>query len=798
MNQADIGATCGRSLGRAIAVTIVSLSFVPFAAWSLEKIQTLAGTQPLEWPDNLSVRIVTEAHSYLDRKLCESVAAREKLWNRDFSSKEAYEESVAPNREHFKKCIGVVDTRLPVVMERFGDELNPALVAETDRYRVFQVRWPVVENVWGEGLLLEPKQRAVAHVVAIPDADQTPEQVVGLAAGVEPASQFARRLAENGCEVVVPVLINRACDFSGNPAIRMTNQPHREWIYRQAYEMGRHVIGYEVQKVLAVVDWFQQAAGTDARIGVAGYAEGGLVAFYAAALDRRIGACLVSGYFDSRQRVWTEPIYRNVWNLLREFGDAEIATLIAPRSLVIEYSTVPTIPGPPQVAGRVGAAPGKLATPTLESVRGELTRAAELDKAGFGSRRLVAGIGEPVGPGSTAALKALIEPWQPSCEMGLSANAPRDGRKAFDPQARQKRQVEQLVGHVQLLQRRSEWVRERWFLAKTDRKSAESFAQGARKYREIFRNELIGSFDDPLLPAEARTRRIYDKPTWTGYEVVLDVWPELHAWGILCLPKDIKPGEKRPVVVCQHGLNGVPRDVVEKDIPPAAAYKAFAATLAERGFITFAPFNLYRHEEDYARLNLDRDFSRLLQRKANPLRASLFSIIVRQHEQILNWLGNLPCVDKSRVGFYGLSYGGVSALRLPALLEGYALSICSGNFNDWPRKTVSVEFPASYMFTHEWEIFDFDLGHTFGHAEMSYLIFPRPFMVERGHDDGVGLDSWVASEYAKVRYLYDTLGLGDRTEIEYFAAQHEIHGVGTFQFLHKHLNWPNTATEKAR
>ena len=150
----------------------------------------------------------------------------------------------------------------------------------------------------------------------------------------------------------------------------------------------------------------------------------------------------------------------------------------------------------------------------------------------------------------------------------------------------------------------------------------------------------------------------------------------------------------------------------------------------------------------------------MLRRKAAPLRASLFSIIAPQHQQILNWLASLPFVDKSRIGFYGLSYGGVSAMRLPALLEGYALSICSANFNDWIRKNVSIEFPASYMFTDEWEMCDFDLGHTFNYAEMAYLIFPRPFMVERGHHDGVAPGSWVEYEYAKIRYLYDTLGLG--------------------------------------
>ena len=58
------------------------------------------------------------------------------------------------------------------------------------------------------------------------------------------------------------------------------------------------------------------------------------------------------------------------------------------------------------------------------------------------------------------------------------------------------------------------------------------------------------------------------------------------------------------------------------------------------------------------------------------------------------------------------------------------------------------------MWTGEYEMFEFDLGNTFNYAEMAALIAPRPFMVERGHDDGVGIDEMVAYEYAKIRYLY--------------------------------------------
>ena len=36
----------------------------------------------------------------------------------------------------------------------------------------------------------------------------------------------------------------------------------------------------------------------------------------------------------------------------------------------------------------------------------------------------------------------------------------------------------------------------------------------------------------------------------------------------------------------------------------------------------------------------------------------------------------------------------------------------------------------------------------------------------------------------------DNLGLSDRTAIEFYNGGHTIHGRGTFDFLHRHLNWP--------
>ncbi|MGB9625802.1 MAG: hypothetical protein ACPMAQ_13175, partial [Phycisphaerae bacterium] len=392
----------------------------------------LAGTKLLTGTGDLAMDMVAGIDRFFTRELAASPERREHHWHRDYASPEAYGRSIEANRARFAKIIGAVDPRVPrVEMHLVATTTRPARIADREGYTVEAVRWPVLDGVDAEGLLLQPRGKPIARIVALPDADWTPEMLAGIEPGIDTAGQFARRLAENGCQVLIPALIDRRDTWSGNPKIRMTNQPHREFIYRMAFEMGRHIIGYEVQKALAAVDWFSSLPGPAAvapatsdlksevraggaplqggvrsdsaggrspggetarvPIGIIGYGEGGLIAFYAGALDTRIDAVCVSGYFQSRQGVWAEPIYRNVWALLDEFGDAEIASLIAPRSLIIEASRGPRVDGPPPAReGRTGAAPGRLIPPSPASVQMEYDRARTFyDKLGVGAKLML-------------------------------------------------------------------------------------------------------------------------------------------------------------------------------------------------------------------------------------------------------------------------------------------------------------------------------------------------------------------------------------------------------------------------
>ena len=730
--------------------------FALFAVVSAAHAQVLPGTKPLEPNPDFSATMVAGVDKFLLRETASARAARASQWPGD----------AAAHREHLKTIIGAIDARVPVLaLELVGDSKQPALLAETDKARIVRVRWPVLDGVHGEGILIQPKGKPVARVIYIPDADTEPEKLADDA-----------MLAYSGCEIVIPALISRASDFSGNERLgAQTNCPHREWIYRQSFILGRHIIGYEVHKILALMDYFD--AQTDKLpVLVAGLGEGGLIALYSGALDLQISSVYVWGYFAPREDLWQEPIYRNVFGLLREFGDAEIASLIAPRPLVVQHLGFPSIGGPPKAkqGQREIAAPGKIVKPPFEAAKAEVERAKRIVP---GDWLMLAteehGLKKVVGhllPKDVA--DQIVKGIEPIVPNKNEQRAPVDA-------SRQKRLLREMETFTQRLLSSTETERNTEFWKKLPLPSVADFEKHTAGERDRFWNDIIGRFPDPNVPMNAKSRFVRETDKVAIYEVALDVWQDVFAWGWLCLPKNQKPGEKRPVVVCQHGLEGIPEDAVTDDPANRAVqyYHAFAQRLAEQGFVTFAPHNLYR----------GKDAFRTLQRKANPLGKTLYSVINGQHQRILEWLAAQPFVQPHKIAFYGLSYGGKSAMRTPSLLPGYCLSICSGDFNEWVRKCASTDMPMSYVFTPEYEIWEWNLGRTFNYAEMAALIAPRPFMVERGHNDGVGIDEWVNYEFAKVRRLYNKLGIGDRTEIEHFDGPHTIHGVGTFEFLKKWL-----------
>jgi hypothetical protein len=770
----------------------------------------LPDTAPLTLEEPLDVVMVRGISRFAERELAATIDSPVAIGtNLDDSHDAANKDTWRTHwRSRLRHLTGAVDERVPPLLTVVSAPAD--VVADTGRESrpsAQAVRWDVLEGVTAEGLLLLPAGEVTGYAVAVPDASWTPEMFCGLAEGVPAESQLPRRLVERGVVVLVPMLISRDDEFSGHPDIRYTNIPHREFVYRMAFELGRHIIGYEVQKVLAGVDVLQEMAGgeqANVAVGLCGVGDGGQLAMYAAAIGEPRGPTLTCGYFSQRHKVWQEPIDRNIWKQLQGLSDAHVACLAATNGLmIVEASAAPPFAGPkPARDGRPDfAAPGTVATPPIESVRAEFARTRPFaDPDALVLFESAGGTGPAGGSEAFDRFLAALRDDSVGAASGgdHSLTPPAAG---IDQQQRQRRQLYELVRFTQMLLHRSDKVRDMvWKDA--DRSSPQAWQKSTLPLRARIHEEMIGVLDVPDgVPPAPRTRKVIDEPTHVGYEVTLDVIPGADegdagviAGGILLLPRDLKEGERRPVVVCQHGLEGTPMDTITIDESTRAfgAYKGFATQLVQRGFIVYAPQNPYRGEHDF----------RVIQRKSNPLGRSLFSYIIEQHRVTLKWLASLPWVDAERIGFYGLSYGGKTAVRVPPLVPpgegdnprpGYCLSICSADFNEWIRKNVSSEDRYSYVFTKEYEMFEWNMGHLAGYGDLASLMIPRPFMVERGHDDGVAPDEWVAWEYAKVRRRYNKLGIGERTEIEFFDGPHTINGVKTFEFLHRHLHWPAAA-----
>ncbi len=62
------------------------------------------------------------------------------------------------------------------------------------------------------------------------------------------------------------------------------------------------------------------------------------------------------------------------------------------------------------------------------------------------------------------------------------------------------------------------------YWSQLDTTTPEKFQQTIEPYRDYFREEVIGQWKIDRMPANPRTRLVYDQPKWKGYEVVLDVF----------------------------------------------------------------------------------------------------------------------------------------------------------------------------------------------------------------------------------------------------------------------------------
>src|SRR5262245_21284479 len=115
-----------RRLARILAACFVIASGL--AAHGAENGPPLPGTKQLTLEGDIASQLVEGADKFHLRELEKSVAQRARHWKRDFSSGQAYADSLAPNRKRLAHILGLRDERRTFEAPEVVAETNQPLV----------------------------------------------------------------------------------------------------------------------------------------------------------------------------------------------------------------------------------------------------------------------------------------------------------------------------------------------------------------------------------------------------------------------------------------------------------------------------------------------------------------------------------------------------------------------------------------------------------------------------------------------------------------------------------------------
>ena len=234
-------------------------------------------------------------------------------------------------------------------------DLNPQLIESVDKGDYIREKWLL--QTWVGALmpvyLLLPKDapRPLPVVLAFHGHGYGVKDIVGLwEDGVERDTpdgyhqDFGIALCQRGFAVACPEIScfgERISDFSHlNTKIGQEIPSTCEHTAKLAFHLGGSVVGLRVHDANRLVAYLETRDDLDVeRMGAMGISGGGMQTFFSTALDERIKACVISGYYS--------PFKDSIFSMqhcacnfvpgLAQFGEIyDLVGLIAPRPMLVE------------------------------------------------------------------------------------------------------------------------------------------------------------------------------------------------------------------------------------------------------------------------------------------------------------------------------------------------------------------------------------------------------------------------------------------------------------------------------
>jgi len=176
--------------------------------------------------------------------------------------------------------------------------------------------------------------RGVDDIVGIDDKGQPRTDKAGY------QHDFALQCVEHGMAAVAIEQLAFGCRRDERARARSLGNSSCQPSAGAAFLMGETMIAWRVYDVMRTIDWIETRPEIDARrVGCMGISGGGTITTFAAALEPRIRAALISGYLNTfRDSIFSigHCIDNYVPGILEWCEMYDVAALIAPRPLFVE------------------------------------------------------------------------------------------------------------------------------------------------------------------------------------------------------------------------------------------------------------------------------------------------------------------------------------------------------------------------------------------------------------------------------------------------------------------------------
>lgn len=317
-------------------------------------------------------KLFKDFERYLISKIKSNYDQRDKLWQRDYSSKIAYEKSVEINRKHFLDSLGGWE------WDRKPLDSKIELIKDFEKYTLNRVTYTLFEDVKSDALLLIPKSKKPHPALLVQvGVNGAPETICGFTKGSRAGAYHAigSRLAEHGYVVIAPRMITGFApgstkengvphfldetqkkiihdlftNYGNSTAKSFAPQSHAiVYMNRLCRMMGKDLKGLEMFCLSRAIDLLETLNYViKDKIGMYGLSQGGQSALWLPALEKRIQVSVSSCFFNERftKQVLLTPATTpflhtaegdKIYPHLNEFADSDIASLICPRAFFVE------------------------------------------------------------------------------------------------------------------------------------------------------------------------------------------------------------------------------------------------------------------------------------------------------------------------------------------------------------------------------------------------------------------------------------------------------------------------------